>query len=251
MVSLGYQESISDVQRWNHICDGSILSNRTIITSGDCLDMLSNEIKDVETKLQIRVADEDFNDDHDDDDDHDDHDDDEDDNDDDDDGVKVYFADGFRKHDSNVALIATNEYIEFNDETVKPLALPQEDISYEEEIHGQPADLAMWNDVGELEEDMEVDYFSYKKDLQHYANPMKTCKGSGASMVRRKDKESTILVGILGKADPSCENEINKQRTLATVTHPEVLNFINASKKDLELCQSLKDCFCELRDLRC
>jgi len=117
MVSLGYQESKSDVQRWNHICDGSILSNRTIITSGDCLDMLSNEIKDVETKLQIRVADEDFNDDHDDDDD------DEDDNDDDDDGVKVYFADGFRKHDSNVALIATNEYIEFNDETVKPLGI--------------------------------------------------------------------------------------------------------------------------------
>merc|ERR1712241_1223507 len=248
MVSLGYQESRNDVQSWKHICEGSILSNRTIITSGDCLDYINEDmiIKDVETKLQIRVGDEDFNDDQeqkstevDDDDD------------DDNDGVKVYFADGFRKHDSNVALIATNEYIEFNDETVKPLALPQEDISYEEEIHGQPADLAMWNDGGELEEDMEVDYFSYKKDLQHYANPMKTCKGSGASMVRRKDKESTILVGILGKADPSCENEINKQRTLATVTHPEVLNFINASKKDLELCQSLKDCFCELKDLRC
>ena len=58
MVSLGYQESKSDVQRWNHICDGSILSNRTIITSGDCLDYINDDmiIKDVETKLQIRLS---------------------------------------------------------------------------------------------------------------------------------------------------------------------------------------------------
>ena len=115
------------------------------------------------------------------------------------------------------------------------IALPKDDISYIDEIRGQFADLAMWNEDGELEERSEVDYLMYKKDLQHYDHPMKTCKGSGASMVRRKDKESTILVGILGKADPSCENEINKQRTLATVTHPEVLNFINASKKGLKI----------------
>ena len=51
MVSLGYQ----DVQSWNHICEGSILSNRIIITSGDCLDYINEDmiIKDVETKLQI------------------------------------------------------------------------------------------------------------------------------------------------------------------------------------------------------
>ena len=47
----------------------------------------------------------------------DDDDDDDDDNDDDDhdDDAKVYFSDGFRKHESNVALIATNETIKFND----------------------------------------------------------------------------------------------------------------------------------------
>ena len=51
MVSLGYK----DVQSWNHICEGSILSNRIIITSGDCLDYINEDmiIKDVETKLQI------------------------------------------------------------------------------------------------------------------------------------------------------------------------------------------------------
>jgi len=256
MVSLGYQESKNDVQRWNHICEGSILSDRTIITSGDCLDYINEDmiIKDVETKLQIRVGDEDLNDDHeqkstevDDDDD----DDDDNDDDDDDDGVKVYFADGFRKHDSNVALIATNESIKFNDR-VNLIALPKDDISYEDEIDRKPADLAMWNDDGELEEQMEVNYLEYEKDDRHFVNPMKTCKGFGASMVRR---EGPILIGILGK-DPNCENEVDKddgkfKRKFAKVPHPEVLKFIKDSKKDLELCQSLKDCFCELRDLRC
>ena len=113
MVSLGYyQESKNDVRSWNHICEGSILSDRIIITSGDCLDNINEDmiinngqtnIKDVETKLQIRVGDEDINDDDDDDDDN------------DDDDAKVYFTDGFRKHESNVALIATNEPIKFND----------------------------------------------------------------------------------------------------------------------------------------
>jgi len=243
MASLGHQDQES--KKWTHLCEGSIISNRIIITSGDCLDYINEDmiIKDVETKLQIRVGVEDFNDDHDDDDDKDD---------DDDEDVKIYFADGFRKHDSNVALIATNETIEIDDKTTKQIALPKDDISYIDEIRGQFADLAMWNEDGELEERSEVDYLMYKKDLQHYDHPMKTCKGSGASMVRR---EGPILIGILGK-DPNCENEVDKddgefKRKFARVTHPEVLNFIKDSKKDLELCQSLKDCFCELRDLRC
>ena len=45
--------------------------------------------------------------------------------------VKVYFADGFKKHDSNIALIATNETIELNDETVMPIGLPEEDFRIE------------------------------------------------------------------------------------------------------------------------
>ena len=122
MVSLGYQDQESN--SWNHLCEGSILSNRTIATSGDCVELFNEdmiikdvetknvktkdvetmdvETKDVETKLQIRVGDEDINDDDNDDDDH-------------DDDAKVYFSDGFRKHESNVALIATNEPIKFND----------------------------------------------------------------------------------------------------------------------------------------
>jgi len=247
MVSLGYQESKNDVQRWNHICEGSILSDRTIITSGDCLDYINEDmiIKDVETKLQIRVGDEDFNNDHDDDSDEDD------DKNDDDDDVKFYFADGFRKHESNVALIATNESMT----RVNSIGLPEEDISYEKEIHKQPADLAMWNEDGELEERSEVDLLWYRGDHQNYAYAMKTCRGKGASMIRTMEGKPVILIGILGK-DPTCENEVDKdngkfQRKFAKVAHPEVLKFIKDSKKDLELCQSLKDCFCELRDLRC
>jgi len=250
MVSLGYQDQESN--SWNHLCEGSILSNRTIATSGDCVELFNEdmiikdvetknvktkdvetmdvETKDVETKLQIRVGDEEFEDD------------------DDDDNVKVYFADGFRKHDSNVALIATNEFITFNDR-VGQLALPEED----EYVQNKAANLAMWNDDGELEEDDRVKRFMYGKDIHHYDNPLKTCRGFGASMVMAM--EPAILIGILGK-DPNCENEAVKddgkfKRKFAKVAHPEVLKFIKDSKKDLELCQSLKDCFCELRDLRC
>ena len=102
MVSLGYHESDTD-KTWKPLCEGSILSDRIIITSKDCLDDHINDdmmiIKNVETKLQIRVGDEQFND--------------------NDEDSKVYFADGFRKHDFNVALIATNKTIELNGETVK------------------------------------------------------------------------------------------------------------------------------------
>jgi len=262
MVSLGYQESKNDVQTWNHICEGSILSDRIIITSGDCLDNINEDmiinngqtnIKDVETKLQIRVGDEDINDDDNDDDD----DDDDDDNDDDhhDDDAKVYFSDGFRKHESNVALIATNETIKFNDR-VNIIGLPQENAR----PYRQAVDLAMWNSDGELENDRKVTSSVYCKvdynkdgkldihDETKHCAEMKTCKGSGAALVKNHDK---TLIGILGKANPSCENEIKIERKFAKLTHPEVLNFIKDSKKDLELCQSLKDCFCELRDLRC
>merc|ERR1712241_118369 len=118
-------------------------------------------IKDVETKLQIRVGDSHFE----------------------DDDVKVYFADGFRKHDSNVALIATNKTIEFEKDKTDKIALPEDGISYEDEIKGQEADLAMWNGKGELEEDVLVEYVMYREDnQQHYANTkttMKTCRGSG------------------------------------------------------------------------
>ena len=116
MASLGHQDQES--KKWTHLCEGSIISNRIIITSGDCLDYINEDmiIKDVETKLQIRVGVEDFNDDHD-------HDDDDDKDDDDDEDVKIYFADGFRKHDSNVALIATNETIEIDDKTTKQIGI--------------------------------------------------------------------------------------------------------------------------------
>ena len=127
MVSLGYQDQESN--SWNHLCEGSILSNRTIATSGDCVELFNEdmiikdvetknvktkdvetmdvETKDVETKLQIRVGDEELEDD------------------DDDDNVKVYFADGFRKHDSNVALIATNKTIEFEKDKTDKIGIQQ------------------------------------------------------------------------------------------------------------------------------
>ena len=49
-------------------------------------------------------------------------------------------------------MIATNETIEFNDETVMPIGLPEEDFR----IERRAADLAMWNDEGVLEEDVKV-----------------------------------------------------------------------------------------------
>ena len=53
MASLGHQDQES--KKWTHLCEGSIISNRIIITSGDCLDYINEDmiIKDVETKLQI------------------------------------------------------------------------------------------------------------------------------------------------------------------------------------------------------
>merc|ERR1712062_222362 len=233
MVSLGYHESDTD-QTWKPLCEGSILSDRIIITSKDCLDDHINDdmmiINNEEIKLQIRVGDEEFND--------------------NDKDSKVYFADGFRKHDFNVALIATNQTIELNEETVEVIELPDE----EQKFSSSAVDLAMWNVDGKLEEDINVKMPKKKCDqekteYQHCAD-MNTCKGSGASMV----KDDGPLVGILGK-DPNCENEVNPfgtfERTFAKVSHPEIWKFIKDSKKDLELCQSLKDCFCELRDYRC
>merc|ERR1712062_194540 len=142
---------------------------------------------------------------------------------------------------------------------VNIIGLPQENAR----PYRQAVDLAMWNNDGELENDRKVTSSVYCKadyskdgeldihdETKHCAD-MKTCKGSGASLVKNHDKS---LIGILAK-DPSCENEINKdgkfERTFAKVAHSEVFNFIKASKKDLELCQALKDCFCELKDLRC
>ena len=98
----------------------------------------------------------------------------------------------------------------------------------------------MWNGKGELEEDVLVEYVMYREDnQQHYANTkttMKTCRGSGASMVR---KNEPILIGILGK-DPNCENEVDKddgkfKRKFAKVPHPEVLKFIKDSKQGLKI----------------
>ena len=95
----------------------------------------------------------------------------------------------------------------------------------------------MWNDDGELEEDDRVKRFMYGKDIHHYDNQLKTCRGFGASMVMAM--EPAILIGILGK-DPNCENEAVKddgkfKRKFAKVAHPEVLKFIKDSKKGLKI----------------
>ena len=105
----------------------------------------------------------------------------------------------------------------------------------------------MWNNDGVLENDVEVRK-SWYCDLDHYTDGkwvlhdetkhcanMKTCKGSGAALVKNHDK---TLIGILGKANPSCENEIKIERTFVKVAHSEVLNFIKTSKKGLK--KSLK-----------
>ena len=97
--------------------------------------------------------------------------------------------------------------------------------------------MAIWNEKGELEGDDLVEvFYEYEKDLQHYNNAMETCNGQGASMVR--NAEPIKLIGILGKANPSCENEIKIERTFVKVAHSEVLNFIKTSKKGLK--KSLK-----------
>merc|ERR1712062_681709 len=193
MVSLGYHESDTD-QTWKPLCEGSILSDRIIITSKDCLDDHINDdmiIKNVETKLQIRVGDEEFND--------------------NDEDSKVYFADGFRKHDFNVALIATNQTIELNGETVKVIELPEEEQKFNKNM---AVDLAMWNADKKLEEDKNVKMPKWhcdkteKTPKYQLCADMNTCKGSGASMV----KDDGPLIGILGK-DPSCENEVKTDET--------------------------------------
>ena len=43
------------------------------------------------------------------------------------------------------------------------------------------------------------------------------------------------LVGILGKKDTSCENEVEPERTFAKVSHPEIWKFIKDSKKGLNI----------------
>ena len=101
----------------------------------------------------------------------------------------------------------------------------------------------MWNNDGELENDRKVTSSVYCKadynkdgeldihDETKHCAEMKTCKGSGAALVKNHDK---TLIGILGKANPSCKNEIKIERTFVKVAHSEVLNFIKTSKKGLK-----------------
>ena len=97
----------------------------------------------------------------------------------------------------------------------------------------------MWNADGKLEEDENVKMPKWhcdktKKAQYQLCVDMKTCRGSGASMV----KDDGPLVGILGK-DPSCENEVKTdgpfERTFAKVSHSDIWKFINDSKKGLNI----------------
>ena len=97
-------------------------------------------------------------------------------------------------------------------------------------------DLAMWNADGKLEEDKNVKMPKWhcdktKKAQYQLCVDMKTCRGSGASMV----EDDGPLVGILGKKDTSCENEVEPERTFAKVSHPEIWKFIKDSKKGLNI----------------
>ena len=103
--------------RWIHMCQGTILSDRTIITSVDCMKKFGEDVtcggKIDESKLLVRVGAADF---------------------DDVDEVKFdknYAVDGVKMNENyNIAVIATTESIAFN-EKVQAVTLPDETTKQE------------------------------------------------------------------------------------------------------------------------
>merc|ERR1711976_1038150 len=251
--------------RWIHMCQGTILSDRTIATSVDCMKKFGEDVtcggKIDESKLQVRVGAADF-----------------------DDVeefrfVKNYAVDGVKMNENyNIAVIATTESIAFG-EKVQAVTLPEETtrFDYHQSVEARTdvtINLAFW------EEDEEFESFDFtqrkkcsdpKNCISDDTEPISSCEGNGAALVmdcmywtsyHNKDMKSKcednekILVGVLSDSSEYCQNEIKDDkdemtRRFARTDHPEVLKFIKDMKKDLETCQSLKDCFCELRELSC
>ena len=230
--------------RWIHICQGTILSDRTIITSVDCMKKFGEDVtcggKIDESKLQVRVGHDDFADFP------------------DDKFVKNYAVDGVKMNEAfNIAVIATTESIAFNDK-VQAVTLPDETTRFSGVYHKAVGDredvlikLAFWEDDEEFEEfEFEDKPCSQPdncirddiRDDEHF----NSCEGNGAALVlacsdwksyhnRAWDMECKedvkILVGVLNDANQSCQNEVEKTRGFARTDHPEVLKFIKDMKK--------------------
>ena len=135
MVSFGY---ISNQNEWKHLCGGAIISNRIIITAAHCLThVTSNMIIDhpnlpANTKLLIRAGDEYLNTpepgDH---------------------YARTYGADAYKIHPKyqsqnfDVALVATNQTIEFNKLT-KPICMPESSEESGEKFWGRGVRFTGW-----------------------------------------------------------------------------------------------------------
>ena len=66
------------------------------------------------------------------------------------------------------------------------------------------------------------------------------------------DRIMLLLIGVLHGSSNQCEDEKTDAPSIfARVDHPEIFDFIKKTKHDLELCQELKDCFCELANVSC
>ena len=142
MVSFGY---INDQKEWKHFCGGTIISDRIIITAAHCLAYVNDKMFiehpsiPSNTKLLIRAGNEYLNTpepgDH---------------------YARTYEADAFKMHPKynsqnfDVALVATNQTIEFNKLT-KPICMPESSLESGQKRWGHGVRFTGWgfdDDIG-------------------------------------------------------------------------------------------------------
>ena len=152
MVSFGY---INDQNEWKHFCGGTIISDRIIITAAHCLALVNDKMfiehPDIpsNTKLLIRAGDEYLNTpepgDH---------------------YARTYEADAYKIHPKynsqnfDVALVATNQTIEFNKLT-KPICMPESSSESGQNRWGNAGRFNGWG----LDDDFEIRINDSLKDL--------------------------------------------------------------------------------------
>ena len=267
MVSLGY---INDQKEWKHFCGGTIISDRIIITAAHCLAYVNDKMFiehpsiPSNTKLLIRAGNEYLNTpepgDH---------------------YARTYEADAFKMHPKynsqnfDVALVATNQTIKFNKLT-KPICMPESSLESGQNRWGHGVKFTGWGFDDDFkirindslkDTTMSVFYPEYCSDFyasyaeHHFCagnerGNVGSCKGdSGGPLIyynSRADPPFYMLIGVLHGSSDQCEDEKTDAPSIfARVDHPEIFDFIKKTKHDLELCQELKDCFCELANVSC